>query len=112
MPLTRLLRHRFLQIGAGVADGAPVPVSKPSSADAFAYALRRGIRAERSRAGMTQGELAERMGWARPTTSAIETGQRSVLAHELPGICDALGVTLAKLVQDAPEEERRKLGLP
>jgi transcriptional regulator with XRE-family HTH domain len=61
---------------------------------------------------MTQAELADRMGWARPTTSAVETGQRSILAHELPGICDALGVTLAELVQKAPEGERRKLGLP
>lgn len=111
MPLTWRRRYHFLQIGAEVADGASVPTPRPSSADAFAYALRRGIRAERSRLGMTQAELADAMGWARPTTSAIETGQRSVLAHELPGICDALGVTLAKLVQDAPEGERRKLGL-
>jgi DNA-binding XRE family transcriptional regulator len=104
-------RYRFLQIGTGVVDGASVPLDGASDADAFAYALRRGIRAERSRVGLTQEQLSERMGWSRPTTSAIETGSRSVLAHELPGICDALGVTLAKLVQDAPESERRKLGL-
>lgn len=60
---------------------------------------------------MRQEELSDRMGWSRPTTSAVESGKRAILAHELPGICDALGVTLAELVQKAPAEERRKLGL-
>lgn len=60
---------------------------------------------------MKQEELSDLMGWSRPTASAVETGQRSVLAHELPGICDALGVTLAELLQKAPDSERRKLGL-
>jgi transcriptional regulator with XRE-family HTH domain len=58
---------------------------------------------------MTQVELGRIMGWSRQTASDIETGARSVLAHELPGICGALGVGLAKLLQDAPADEVAKL---
>lgn len=51
------------------------------------------------------------MGWSRQTASNVETGVRSVLAHELPALCGALGCTLDRLLADAPEDARRKLGL-
>ena len=79
--------------------------------DATRYALQRAIRAERARAGLSQAQLAERLGWARTTMAAVESGERRVNADELPEICRALGVTLAVLVQMAPEDERRSLGV-
>lgn len=87
-----------------------MPTPRPSESDEFAYALRRAVRAERARRGLTQAELSERMGWARSTASDVETGARSILAHELPALCEALGTTLAKLLREAPEGELRRLG--
>lgn len=83
----------------------------PTEADAVSLALRQGIRAERARRGISQVELSRRMGWSRQTASNVETGVRSVLAHELPALCGALGCTLDRLLADAPEDARRKLGL-
>lgn len=71
----------------------------------------RGIAAERKRLGLTQRELAERVGWSRQTITSIEASDRSVRAEELPAICRALGVTLDDLARDASEEDRRALGI-
>jgi transcriptional regulator with XRE-family HTH domain len=79
--------------------------------DATRYALQRAVRAERSRAGLSQAQLAERLGWARTTLAAVESGERRVNADELPELCKALGVTLAVLLQMAPDVERINLGI-
>jgi transcriptional regulator with XRE-family HTH domain len=80
---------------------------------ATAFAIQRAIRAERARLGLTQQALADRLGdgWSRSRIAAIETGERSVNAHELPELCTALGVTLDTLLHMAPEAERIALGL-
>jgi transcriptional regulator with XRE-family HTH domain len=52
-------------------------------------ALVKAIRAERARMGLTQVELADRLGWSRQTVNKIEAGERMVLAHELVDICAA-----------------------
>jgi transcriptional regulator with XRE-family HTH domain len=83
----------------------------PTEADAVSLALRQGIRAERARRHISQTELAKRMGWSRQTASNVETGIRAVLAAELPLLCDSLGCNLSKLLSDAPEAARKKLGL-
>jgi transcriptional regulator with XRE-family HTH domain len=79
--------------------------------DALALVIARAIRAERSRLGLTQAQLAERVGLHRGTIGAIETLARRVNADELPEICDALGLTLSELLWRASPEDRRKLGL-
>jgi transcriptional regulator with XRE-family HTH domain len=79
--------------------------------DGTAYALQRGIRAERSRKGMSQDELADRLGWSRSRLAAVESGTRPVRAHELPDLCGVLGVSLSVLLQMAPAEDLRRLGL-
>jgi transcriptional regulator with XRE-family HTH domain len=78
--------------------------------DALALALARAIRAERSRAGLTQAELGERLGVHGVTISQIENVTRRVYVDELPAICTALGVTLAQLLDRAPDA-RRALGV-
>lgn len=83
---------------------------QPTDRDAVALALRQGIRAERSRRGISQVELSRRMGWSRSTTSAVETGARVVFGHELPDLCEAIGCTLGSLLSEVPGA-RKKLGL-
>jgi transcriptional regulator with XRE-family HTH domain len=73
----------------------------------MAYAIQRAVKAERARLGLNQQQLAERMGWATSTVSDVETGKRSLLAHELPPLCEALETTLPELLGKAPEALRR-----
>jgi transcriptional regulator with XRE-family HTH domain len=74
-------------------------------------ALIKAIRAERARVGLTQVELADRLGWSRQTVNKIEAGERMVLAHELVDLCAALDVTFAELMVKADQRDRRILGL-
>jgi HTH-type transcriptional regulator/antitoxin HipB len=54
-------------------------------------ALRKLIKLERTRAELTQGQLAERLGWDRTTISDIETGAKRVSVIELIQLAEALG---------------------
>lgn len=73
--------------------------------------ISRAVRAERVRAGLTQEALGRAVGWERWVVSDIETGERTVAAEELPGLCAALGVTLDQLLRDADPADLRALGL-
>ncbi|HYY12139.1 MAG TPA: helix-turn-helix transcriptional regulator [Kineosporiaceae bacterium] len=73
--------------------------------------LARGVRAERSRRGWRQSDLAARCGWSVDTVSAIERGARRVDIDDAAALCRALGVTLAKLLDGAEAEDLRSLGL-
>lgn len=79
--------------------------------DSLALVIARAIRAERARAGLSQAELAERVGVHRATIGAIETVTRRVYADELADFCEALGVTFEMLLSRASAEDRRRLGL-
>jgi transcriptional regulator with XRE-family HTH domain len=61
-------------------------------------AIARNVRAERARLRWTQDDLAHRLGWSRPTVTAVESGRRQVLACELPALCRALDVSLSRLL--------------
>jgi transcriptional regulator with XRE-family HTH domain len=63
-------------------------------------ALRKFLKLERQKAELSQGALAERLGWDRTTISDIETGARRVTAIELIQLGEALGF-------DAPAALRR-----
>lgn len=69
------------------------------------------IRAERSRRGWRQADLAERCGWSVDTVSAIERGVRTVAVEDLPVLCKALDVTLIKLMDGAASSDLKSLGL-
>lgn len=73
--------------------------------------LTRNLRAERTRADLTQPELAERLGWTRDMVSKMERGRRVVGAHELPSLCRALGCTVADLLRDASPADRAAFGV-
>jgi ribosome-binding protein aMBF1 (putative translation factor) len=75
--------------------------------DIFANA----VRAERSRRGWRQQDLAEKCGWSLDVISTIERGLRRVAVEDLPVLCGALGVPLIKLLDGADPEDLRKIGL-
>ena len=93
-----------MQAGGGSAE-------HPSMSDEMARAVARAIRAERSRVGISQDELAARLGVARSVVTAMEQGRRRVAIDEMPELCEALGVGLNVLLWGAPAEDLRKLGL-
>jgi transcriptional regulator with XRE-family HTH domain len=73
--------------------------------------LARGVRAERSRRGWRQADLAERCGWSLDIVSAIERGSRRVDMDDALRLCRALGLPLMKLLDGASDEDLRILGL-
>ena len=88
-----------------------IPVTVPVMSDRLALTLRQAIRAERARQGLTQEDLANRLGWTRQVVWTVETGARTVAMHEMPDICRALNVTLSRLLVDAAPEDREALGI-
>jgi transcriptional regulator with XRE-family HTH domain len=54
-------------------------------------ALRKFLKLERTRAELTQAQLAERLGWLQKTVSDIEIGSKRVTAIELIQLGEALG---------------------
>ena len=73
--------------------------------------LARGVRAERSRRGWRQSDLAERCGWSMDTVSAIERGVRRVDFDDALKLCRALEVPVVILLQGADPDDLRTLGL-
>ena len=71
----------------------------------------RGLRAERSRQGLSQAELAERLGWSRQKVAALEAGTRRLFFDDMPDLCAALGVPLSRLLIDADPGDLKVLGL-
>ncbi len=62
----------------------------------------RRLAALRTRAGLTQQQLGERVGWMGSAISKIEKGTRGVHLDDAARLAEALGVSLAELV-GAPE---------
>jgi transcriptional regulator with XRE-family HTH domain len=64
----------------------------------------------REQSGLTQGQVARRLAWHRPTISAIESGTRSIAAEEIPLFADMYGVSAAWLLcQEAEEASDREI---
>jgi len=57
------------------------------------------LREVRREAGLTQIELAQRLGRTQSLVSDIESGQRRVDIVELRTLCGVLGLSLEQLVQ-------------
>ncbi len=55
-------------------------------------ALRLFLKVERTRAEISQTELANRLGWKQRTVSDIETGEKRVTVLELMSIAKAIGI--------------------
>lgn len=90
----------------GPGDLRSVPVMAE-----FAHVIAANVRAERGRRKWRQVDLAERLGWSGQTVSDLENGKRAVFAADLPNLCRAFGVSLAKLADGAAGEDLTALGL-
>jgi transcriptional regulator with XRE-family HTH domain len=62
-------------------------------------ALRKFLKLERTKAELTQGQLAERLGWDQRTISDIETGSKRVTAIELIHLGQAIGFDPAAAIR-------------
>ena len=62
----------------------------------------------REAAGLSQEQLAKRVGWDRTYVSKIENGVRRVDVVELITICDALGVDAAAFVRGLQRKYRAR----
>jgi transcriptional regulator with XRE-family HTH domain len=71
--------------------------AKRAEAQPIKVALGKRIRTLRRRQGLSQEELADRVGVHTTYLSAIERGERNPALENLHAIAQALGVTLAKL---------------
>jgi transcriptional regulator with XRE-family HTH domain len=58
------------------------------------------LKQAREQTGLTQIELAERVGCDQSVISRIESGQRALTLDRLKSIAKALGVPLAQLLAD------------
>lgn len=65
-----------------------------------------GLAAARTRARVSQRELARKTGIAQTILSRIEAGERPVKANELASIAWALGCTVPELTTTSPVRDR------
>jgi transcriptional regulator with XRE-family HTH domain len=63
------------------------------------------LRDARTLAGLSQGQVAEKMKWHRPTVTEIEAGRRNVSAEELTKLASLYGVSSAWLLGEEPAKE-------
>lgn len=63
--------------------------------------LARRIREEREGAGLSQTELARKLGLKPSSVSRIEAGERRFFADRVPDLARALGVTIERLYERA-----------
>lgn len=71
---------------------------------AWYRALGDAIRVRRTRAGLTQQELAERAGISKASVGHVETARRHASGATVRALADGLGVTVADLLADVPAD--------
>lgn len=69
------------------------------------------VRALRAKARLRQEDVARRAGMSRAVLASLETERRRVTLDDALALCRGLGVTMAQLLEGAPVEARRALGL-
>jgi transcriptional regulator with XRE-family HTH domain len=62
------------------------------------WAIGQNVRAARLKAGLTQEELADRTGMARPNVARVESGRHAASIETLRRVAKALGVAVAALL--------------
>ena len=58
------------------------------------------LKLAREMAGLTQGQVAQHLGWHRPTVSEIEAGRRRVQAEELATLAELYGVNIPWIMRE------------
>lgn len=72
----------------------------PKSVFTKRYAIfREQLQEARTAAGLSQEQLAKKMGWDQTYVSKIESGVRRVDVVELIGICEVLGLEASQFVK-------------
>jgi transcriptional regulator with XRE-family HTH domain len=69
------------------------------------------VRAQRARLRLSQEDLADDLGWSRPTVGSLEAGSRRVTLADAVALCEALKIDLRQLLQGAPAHAMQVLGL-
>ncbi len=77
----------------------------------FLMAFGQAVRRLRLQRGMTQAELAERLGLARTSVTNLEKGQQNPPLSLLPDMAAALGVNAVELVAAAAQDGDSAMGL-
>jgi transcriptional regulator with XRE-family HTH domain len=81
----------------------------PKSLFTKRYAIfREQLQHARTQAGVSQEELAKKMGWDQTYVSKIERGVRGVDVVELIGICEVLGLDASLFVKRLGEKMGRR----
>ncbi len=63
------------------------------------------LKLAREMAGLTQGQVAQSLGWHRPTVSEIEAGRRRVQAEELATLAELYGVNVPWIMGEGRSNE-------
>ena len=63
------------------------------------------LRLARENAGLTQGQVAKKVGWHRPTLSEVEAGRRRVSADEVSNLAHLYGVSINWLLGEEQEAD-------
>lgn len=77
-----------------------MPRADSVSAQAELQALLRGVRSE---AGLTQTDLARRLGQPQSFVSKYESGERRLDVLELRQVCQAIGISLPEFIRRLEE---------
>ena len=63
------------------------------------------LRLARENAGLTQSQVAKKIGWHRPTVSEIEAGRRRVSADELANLAKLYGASVNWMLGEEQESD-------
>lgn len=85
----------------------PEPEPEPARPPVMTAAVGKRIKAAREAAGMTQKQLAEKLGVSDTYVSQYERGKRNPKWYTLMNIADALGVTLNEVTVSLDAEGQR-----
>lgn len=80
-------------------------MSDPKDYELTPEQLGERIRQAREAQGLSQHELAERVGRDQRSVSEYESGKRRIYAHDLPNFAQALNVPIAYFFQDTPNSD-------
>jgi transcriptional regulator with XRE-family HTH domain len=78
-----------------------MPCVRPEELDQL---IAGNVRAARARLKLRQEDLAEDIGWSRPTVGSVEAGTRRITVADAVALCQALKIGLHELLQGAPAE--------
>jgi len=64
------------------------------------------VRSARELAGLSQGQVAKKLGMHRPTITEIEAGRRNIKSHELSALAKLYGVEISWLADGIIDEQK------